>query len=247
MKAPTPAPRSVSTDVYGWSFAALPSPWTLGCWPAASWTMHCDWTRLSCHRFVANRVRLSLFVLAYNLGNFLRRLCLPKAVRHWSLRSVQVKLIKMGGRLVRHSRLLIFQLSEVSVPRSYRPVIAGAKLSCPRCRFLEGCSRECWIVSAGYRRRQAEGGYNHDLARGGERSRESACLQCGFTPLAGARRRQRWTRNMVHGKNRSPYRIDRRLTGLAGPEYDATISFGLPFEPEDSQYGKYRIYWRDGA
>ena len=37
-----------------------------------------NWTRLSCHRFVANRVRLSLFVLAYNLGNFLRRLCLPK-------------------------------------------------------------------------------------------------------------------------------------------------------------------------
>ena len=29
---------------------------------------------MSCHRFVANRVRLSLFVLAYNLGNFLRRL-----------------------------------------------------------------------------------------------------------------------------------------------------------------------------
>ena len=76
-----------------------------------------NWTRLSCHRFVANRVRLSLFVLAYNLGNFLRRLCLPKAVKHWSLRSVQVKLIKMGGRLVRHSRWLIFQLSEVSVPR----------------------------------------------------------------------------------------------------------------------------------
>ena len=76
-----------------------------------------NWTRLSCHRFVANRVRLSLFILAYNLGNFLRRLCLPQAVRHWSLRSVQVKLIKMGGRLVRHARRLIFQLSEVSVPR----------------------------------------------------------------------------------------------------------------------------------
>ena len=75
-----------------------------------------NWTRLSFHRFVANRVRLSLFILAYNLGNFLRRLCLPKAFKHWSLRSVQVKLIKMGGRLVRHSRRLIFQLSEVSVP-----------------------------------------------------------------------------------------------------------------------------------
>ena len=47
---------------------------------------------------------------------------------------------------------------------------------------------------------------------------------------------------MVHGKNRIPYRIDRRLTGLAGPDYDATISFGLPFEPEDSQYGKYRLH-----
>ena len=46
---------------------------------------------------------------------------------------------------------------------------------------------------------------------------------------------------MVHGKNRIPYWIDRRLNGLAGPDYDATISFGLPFEPEDSQYGKYRI------
>ena len=110
-----------------------------------------NWTRLSCHRFVANRVRLSLFILAYNLGNFLRRflLCLPKAVKHWSLRSVQVKLIKMGGRLVRHSRRLIFQLSEVSVPR----------------RLFQGV----WIVSAGYRRRQAEGECNHDLAK-----RESA-------------------------------------------------------------------------
>ena len=46
---------------------------------------------------------------------------------------------------------------------------------------------------------------------------------------------------MVHGKNRIPYRIDRRLTGLAGPEYHAIISFGLPFEPEDSQYGESRL------
>ena len=43
---------------------------------------------------------------------------------------------------------------------------------------------------------------------------------------------------MVHGENRNPYWIDRRLTGLAGPEYHAIISFGLPIEPEDSQYGK---------
>ena len=66
-------------------------------------------------------------------------------------------------------------------------------------------------------------------------------LQCAFTPLAGARRRQRWTRSMVHGKKRIPYWIDWRLPGLAGPEYHAVISFGLPIEPEDSQYGEYRV------
>ena len=46
---------------------------------------------------------------------------------------------------------------------------------------------------------------------------------------------------MVHGKNRIPYWIDRRLTDLAGPDYDATISFGLPFELGDCPYGKYRL------
>jgi hypothetical protein len=76
-----------------------------------------NWTRLSCHRFVANQVRLQLFILAYNLGNFLRRLGLPKAIKDWSLRSLQVKLINMGGRMVRHTRRIIFQLAEVAVPR----------------------------------------------------------------------------------------------------------------------------------
>jgi hypothetical protein len=75
------------------------------------------WTRLSCHRFVANQVRLHLFILAYNLGNVLRRLTLPKAVQEWSLRSVQLKLIKTGARLVRHARSLVFQMAEVAVPR----------------------------------------------------------------------------------------------------------------------------------
>ena len=52
---------------------------------------------------------------------------------------------------------------------------------------------------------------------------------------------------MVHGKNRISYRIDRRLSGLAGPDYDAAISSGLPLEPEDSQYGKYRMKGRSMA
>ncbi len=46
------------------------------------------WTRLSCHRFRANEVRLLLGVIAYNLGNLLRRLVLPPAIQSWSLTSL---------------------------------------------------------------------------------------------------------------------------------------------------------------
>jgi hypothetical protein len=46
------------------------------------------WTRLSCHRFRANEVRLLLGVIAYNLGNLLRRLVLPVAIQSWSLTSL---------------------------------------------------------------------------------------------------------------------------------------------------------------
>ena len=76
-----------------------------------------NWTRLSCHRFVANQVRLWLFILAYNLGNFFRRLALPEAIKRWSLTSIQTRLIKICGRLVRHARRLVFQLAEVIVTR----------------------------------------------------------------------------------------------------------------------------------
>ena len=59
------------------------------------------------------------------------------------------------------------------------------------------------------------------------------------------RRQRAWEalrgENSLHDCKRIPYWIDRRLTDLAGPEYDAIISFGLPSEPENSQYGKSRV------
>ncbi len=76
-----------------------------------------NWTRLSCHDFTDNQVRLQLFALAYNLGNFLRRLALPKSVKHWSLCTLRDKLIKIGAKVISHSRYVIFQLAEVAVPR----------------------------------------------------------------------------------------------------------------------------------
>jgi len=51
-------------------------------------------TRLSCHRFRSNEVRLWLSVIAYNLGNLGRRLALPKRINNWSLTSLQQRLVK---------------------------------------------------------------------------------------------------------------------------------------------------------
>jgi len=75
------------------------------------------WTRLSCHEFVDNQVRLQLFALAYNLGNFLRRLALPQSVNHWSLTTLREKLVKIGAKVVTHARYVTFQMAEVAIPR----------------------------------------------------------------------------------------------------------------------------------
>jgi hypothetical protein len=83
------------------------------------------WTRLSCHRFRANEVRLLLGVIAYNLGNLLRRLVLPLAIRDWSLTSLQQRLLKTGGRLVRHARYFTLQLAESYLTGSlFRQILA---------------------------------------------------------------------------------------------------------------------------
>jgi hypothetical protein len=75
------------------------------------------WTRLSCHRFRANEVRLQLSVLAYNLGNLWRRLVLPKRIDHWSLTSLQQRLVKTGGRVVKHARYYWLLLAEGHLTR----------------------------------------------------------------------------------------------------------------------------------
>ena len=75
------------------------------------------WTRLSCRTFAANAVRLQLHALAYNLGNFMRTLAMPKTADPWSLTSLREKLIKIGAKVVSHGRYVTFQMAEVAVPR----------------------------------------------------------------------------------------------------------------------------------
>jgi hypothetical protein len=74
-------------------------------------------TRLSCHHFRSNEVRLWLSVLAYNLGNLWRRLVLPKGIENWSLTSLQQRLVKTGGRLIKHARYYWLLLAESHLTR----------------------------------------------------------------------------------------------------------------------------------
>ena len=45
-------------------------------------------------------------------------LALPEEVEHWSLTTLREKLVKIGARIVRHGRYVVFQLAEVAVPRA---------------------------------------------------------------------------------------------------------------------------------
>jgi hypothetical protein len=78
-------------------------------------------TRLSCHRFRSNEVRLWLSLIAYNLGNLwpgrpLGRV-LPKRIENWSLTSLQQRLVKTGGRLIKHARYYWLMLAESHLTR----------------------------------------------------------------------------------------------------------------------------------
>jgi Transposase DDE domain group 1 len=75
------------------------------------------WTRLSCRSMAANAVRLQLHALAYNLANFLRTLALPNVMDRWSLTSLREKIVKIGAKVVAHSRYTVFQMAEVAVPQ----------------------------------------------------------------------------------------------------------------------------------
>jgi hypothetical protein len=63
-------------------------------------------------------VPLQLHALAYNLANCMCTLALPEEVEHWSLMTLREKLVKIGARIFRHGRYVVFQLAEVAVPRA---------------------------------------------------------------------------------------------------------------------------------
>jgi hypothetical protein len=51
------------------------------------------------------------------LGNLWRRLVLPKRIDNWSLSSLQQRLVKTGGRSVKHARYYWLLLAESHLTR----------------------------------------------------------------------------------------------------------------------------------
>jgi Transposase DDE domain group 1 len=96
------------------------------------------WIRLSCHRFRSNEVRLLLGVIACNLGNLLRRLALPVSIHSSSLTSLQQRLFKTGGRLIRHARYFTLQLAESYLTGSlFRQILGCIEIDCLRAARLD--------------------------------------------------------------------------------------------------------------
>jgi hypothetical protein len=102
-------------------------------------------TRLSCHRLCANGSAAVAKRSTYNLGNLWRRRALPKAIYNWSLTSLQQRLVKTGGRLIRHARYYWLLLAESHLTRrlfggmleriAALPSPAGGKTSAKPSRF----------------------------------------------------------------------------------------------------------------
>ena len=76
-------------------------------------------------------------MVAYNLGNFMRMLAMPKTAEPWSPTSLREKLIKIGAKVVSHGRYTTFQMAEVAVaatdvpgnPDVDRPTACAARTS----------------------------------------------------------------------------------------------------------------------
>ena len=88
-------------------------------------------------------MRLWLSVIAYNLGNLWRRLVLPQRIGNWSLTSLQQRLVKTGGRLVKHARYYWLLLAESHLTRRlFGAMVHGWRLSRSEQGRATGCGDE---------------------------------------------------------------------------------------------------------
>lgn len=58
-----------------------------------------------------------------------RRLVLPREIKHWSLRTLITKLIKIGAEIVKHSRYFTFQIGWGAVANAWREKLGEVAVS----------------------------------------------------------------------------------------------------------------------
>ena len=66
--------------------------------------------KMSSSSFIANANKLQEMVLAYNLNNWIRRLCFTNSMKSLRIETIRMKIIKVAGKLVKSSRYLKFKL-----------------------------------------------------------------------------------------------------------------------------------------
>ncbi|MBN7577203.1 IS1380 family transposase [Clostridium sp. 2-1] len=66
--------------------------------------------KMSSSSFIANANKLQEMVLAYNLNNWMRRLCFTNSMKSLRIETIRMKIIKVAGKLVKSSRYLKFKL-----------------------------------------------------------------------------------------------------------------------------------------
>lgn len=66
--------------------------------------------KMSSSSFIPNANRLQEMVLAYNLNNWMRRLCFTNSMKSLRIETIRMKIIKIAGKLVKSSRYLKFKL-----------------------------------------------------------------------------------------------------------------------------------------
>jgi hypothetical protein len=65
---------------------------------------------MSSHSMLVNSNRLQICMLAYNLFNWFRRLCLPGKMKKFRADTIRLKFLKIAGKLVKSARTITFKL-----------------------------------------------------------------------------------------------------------------------------------------
>jgi hypothetical protein len=91
--------------------------------------LDCGFTRLSCSNFWANAFRLQVATLAYNVHNCFRDAILPTELKPYYLSTIRSKLIKVGCRIIYHSRQIICQFGKsFKIKKLFKQILINLKI-----------------------------------------------------------------------------------------------------------------------